>query len=184
MTSRFHFAHAFWFRVPLKLVVITMAAFALVSLAPAFTEGTASDRERALFGIGVALAFIVMGSVLLAAINESYIDLDDRALSVRFEGFFGLVVPLADVAEVRMVDPRPRWRYRLGLSSDFRERVCASHGGQIVELRLAAPVPAQLWPRRLAIRRLWLGVRDADAFIAELRRRSPAPRALALPASG
>jgi hypothetical protein len=167
--QRFHFADAFWFRVPAKVVVITVTAFALVTIWPALMEGTPDERERALFALAAVIFFVAVATTFAVAINDSYVDLHGRTLYVRFEAFFSAEVPLADIIAVREIDPRPRWRFRFGLSTDFRERICCSHGGRLVEVELRNAWRTRIWPRQIAVRRFWLAVREHEAFVAALR---------------
>lgn len=166
MVRRFYFAKAFWFRWPLRALVVAVTVFALLSLYPARLNGTANDHERAAFGFAVLGAFVVLATLVSVAIDESYVD--DTAVTVRFEAFFGMHIPLTDMAAVRRIDPRPRWRYRWGLSTDWDRRIACSHGGAIVEIEVLRPLEVQLWPRRVAVTRLWLAVAEPDAFIAML----------------
>jgi hypothetical protein len=122
-------------------------------------------------------AFIVAAAVVAAAVDDSCVELDGERLFVRFESFFAVDISLADIVAVRRIDPRPRWRYRFGLSTNFEDRICCSHGGPIIEIELARPYRARLWPRRIPITYLWLGLRDAGELLAALDR--PAPRDLA-----
>lgn len=170
MNQRFHFADAFWFRVPLKTVVVGLTVFAILSLYPALLHGTMEDRQRAIFGLMVVGAFVVMASVFTVAINDGHVTLDEDELHIRFEAFFNARVPLADVAAVREIDPRPRWRYRFGLSTDFGDRIGCSHGGKFVEIELSRPCATYLWPRRVAVRRFWIAVREHETLLATLRR--------------
>ena len=71
----------------------------------------------------------------------------------------------------------PRWRYRFGLSTDWRERVSCSHGGPMLCIELADARPLKLWPRSVQMRTLWLGVPDRDALIGELAPAMPARKA-------
>ncbi len=166
---RFHFADAFWFRVPAKIVVITVMAFALVTIWPALTEGTPDERQRALFGFATVIFFVAVATTFAVAINDSYVEVDDRMLLVRFEAFFTAEVPLADIVAVREIDPRPRWRFRFGLSTDFRERVCCSHGGRLIEVELRNAWRTRIWPRQIAVRRFWFAIREHHAFLEALR---------------
>ena len=166
--QRFHFADAFWFRVPAKIVVITVTAFALVTIWPALTEGTPYERERAMFALAAVIFFVGVATTFAVAINDSYVELDGRTLYVRFEAFFSAEVPLADIVAVREIDPRPHWRFRFGLSTDFRERICCSHGGRLVEVELRNAWRTRLWPRQIAVRRFWFAVREHRAFIEAL----------------
>lgn len=167
---RYHFRDAAWFRTPLKALMVGMAAFAALSLYPAFVQGTPDDHRRAIFGLTVLLAFLAMGCIVNVAMTEAHADIGDERLDVLFEGFFTIAVPLADIMDVREITPGPTWRFRWGLSTNFRDRVACSHGGQLVEIELATPIVTRLWPRRIAVRRLWLGVVEADEFAAHLRR--------------
>lgn len=176
--NRFQFADAIWFRVPAKVVVITVTAFALVTIWPALTEGTSDDRQRAVFALAAVILFVSIATTFAVAINDSYIEVDDRSLVIRFEAFFSAAVPLADIVAVRAIDPRPAWRFRFGLSTDFRERICCSHGGQIVEVELRRAWQTRVWPREIAVRRFWLAVHDHEEFIKELRERIPIAPAL------
>jgi hypothetical protein len=81
---------------------------------------------------------------------------------------------VSDIIVVRLVNPRPAWRFRFGLSTDFEGRICCSHGGQLVEIELARRWRTRLWPRHIGVSRFWLGVTDYGAFIEALRRVAPA----------
>jgi hypothetical protein len=168
MTMRFTFADAFWFRLPLRALMVVTAAFGLVALYPAISSGNSADAERAAFGLVVVIWFVVTGAVFAAAINDGYVELDGDWLNVRFEAFFNARFPLADVAAVREIDPRPRWRFRFGLSTNFRDRVSCSHGGRLLEVELSRPHRVRLWPRDVEVRRIWLAVREHDRLLAEL----------------
>jgi hypothetical protein len=170
MQRRFRFADAFWFRVPLKALVLCVAVFAFLSLYPALTGGTRQEHERALFGLTVLGGFMIAAAAFTVAINDSHVEIDDDFLYVRFEAFFSATIPIADIVAVRAIDPRPRWRYRFGLSTNVTDRVACSHGGPMVEIELARPQMTRLWPRVLRVSRFWLAVREHDAFAAELRR--------------
>ena len=169
METRFHFADAFWFRVPLKALVLGVAVFAFLSLYPALTGGSAQDHERALFGLTVLAGFMVSATVFTVAINDSHVEFDDEFLHVRFEAFFSATIPLADIVGVRVIDPRPRWRYRFGLATNFEDRISCSHGGTLVEIELSRPQMTRLWPRTLPVTRFWIAVREHEAFAAEMR---------------
>ena len=173
MPRRFPFKTADWFRLPLKALVIAVFVFAALSLYPGLTNGGAGDHERAIFGLTVLGGFVISAVVLWVAMDDSYVEVDAETLYVRFEAFFNLQIPIANIAGVETIDPHPHWRYRFGLSTNFEDRIACSHGGQLIELELATPVPARLWPRHIAIRRLWLAVSDHDAFFDELRRVAP-----------
>lgn len=165
---RFRFEDARWFRLPLRAVVITLFTFALLNLYPALTRGTPNDHERAVFGLTVLMAFTVLATVAAVAINDSYVEIEEETLFIRFEAFFNVRVPLADVLHVSFIDPKPAWRYRFGLSAD-RGRVACSHGGRMVQIELARPCGVKIWPRTHSVRRFWLGLTDPEAFLAELQ---------------
>jgi hypothetical protein len=169
MEKRFDFADAFWFRVPLKVVVLSVAVFAFLSLYPALTSGSARDHERALFGLTVLGGFMAAATVFTVAINDSHVAIGRDHVQVRFEAFFSARIPLADIVGVRTVDPRPRWRYRFGLATNFSDRISCSHGGSFVEIELARPQMTRLWPRVLPVTRFWIAVREHDEFLAMLR---------------
>lgn len=186
MPRQFHFADAFWFRVPLRVLVLTVAVFALVTLYPALDQGTFGDRQRAILGLAVVTVFVVLASVFAAAINDSVVELTQNSLYVRFESFFHAEVPLADITRVAYIDPHPAWRYRFGLSTNFEDRVSCSHGGRFIEIELARPWHTRLWPRDIGVTRFWLAVREHEALMSELRRAAPAafrPVAADLPAA-
>jgi hypothetical protein len=170
MKTRFEFADAFWFRLPLKALVLGVAVFAFLSLYPALTSGSTRDHERALFGLTVLAAFMVVGTVFTVAIDDSYVEIEDEFIQIRFEAFFSARIPLADIVGARTLDPRPRWRYRFGLATNFVDRISCSHGGTLVEVQLARPVMTRLWPRVLPVTRFWIGVRDHAALVAALER--------------
>lgn len=170
METRFHFADAFWFRVPLKALVLGVAVFAFLSLYPALTRGSAQEHERALFGLTVLGGFMVAAAVFTVAINDSHVEFDEAFLHVRFEAFFSATIPLADIISVRVIDPRPRWRYRFGLATNFEDRISCSHGGTMVEIELSRPQMTRLWPRVLPVTHFWIAVREHQAFAAELLR--------------
>ena len=165
---RFHFANAFWFRVPVKVLVLTVSVFGLLTLWPALSAGTEDEYQRAIFGLMVVIMFVTIASTFAVAINDSIVEVDDRTLYVRFEAFFEMEVPLADVVAARIIDPHPRWRYRFGLSTNFRDRIACSHGGRLVEVRLRKAWTTRLWPRRIEVSRLWLAVTEPDMLIAAL----------------
>jgi hypothetical protein len=169
METRFSFADAFWFRVPLKVLVLSVAVFAFLSLYPALTGGSAKDHERALFGLTVLGGFMLAATVFTVAINDSHVAIDAGHLRVRFEAFFSVDIPLAEIVAVRTVDPRPHWRYRFGLATNFTDRISCSHGGSFVEVELAQPQMTRLWPRVLPVTRFWIAVREHDEFLAALR---------------
>ena len=169
MRTRFDFAGAFWFRVPLKALVLCVAVFAFLSLYPALTGGTVKDHERALFGLTVLAAFMAAAAVFAVAINDSHVLIDDDYIHVRFEAFFHARIPIADIIGVRIVNPRPRWRYRFGLGTNFSGRISCSHGGTLVEIELARPQMTRLWPRSLPVTRFWIAVTNPEEFLGTLR---------------
>jgi hypothetical protein len=173
MPLRFRFADAYWFRVPLKVLVLTVTVFGLVSIAPSVTQGTVNDHQRAIFGLAVMLLFAATATTVAVAINDSAVEVDDHAVYIRFEAFFHAVLPMRDIVAIRYIDPKPAWRFRFGLSTNFIDRVSCSHGGRMIELELATPSQIQLWPRHLEITTFWLAVREHEAFIAEINRRAP-----------
>lgn len=177
MEKRYHFADAFWFRVPLKALVLAVAVFAFLSLYPGLLNGTRQDHERALFGLTVLGGFMVTATVFVVAINDSHVEVGDEAIHIHFEAFFVATIPIADIVAVRTVDPRPRWRYRFGLSTNFEDRIACSHGGRFVEIELARPQLTRLWPRRLPVTRFWIAVREHDEFINQLRAIAPSAAA-------
>ena len=174
MPKRFHFADAVWFRVPLRALVIAVAVFTLVSLYPALMNGSSADHEHAIFGLTVVATFVVAGTVFMVAVNDGYVDIDTETVSVRFEAFFTARFRLADIVRVTTIDPRPRWRYRFGLSTNFVDRVSCSHGGTLIEIELREPQRTRFWPRQLLVTRFWLAVREHDAFLDALRVGAPA----------
>ena len=174
MQTRFHFSGAHWFRVPLKVLVVAVTVFGMLSIWPALTDGNPVDDTRAIFAFCVMVFFMAAGITVAVALSESYVDLDQRALSIRFEAFFSSEIPLTDIVAVSPIDPRPRWRYRLGLSTDYVERISCSHGGPLIEIELAHARATRLWPRRsINARRFWLAVRDYDRFVLALERAAP-----------
>lgn len=183
MEQRFDFADAFWFRVPLRALVVSVAVFAFLSLYPALTSGTTSEHERALFGLTVLGGFIVAATVVSVAISDSHVVIHDEHLHVRFEAFFSARIPLEDIVAARQVDPQPRWRYRFGLATNFTDRISCSHGGTLVEIELARPQMTRLWPRVLPVTRFWIAVREHEELLATLQaiatRRTDHARAVA-----
>jgi hypothetical protein len=156
--------------VPLKVLVLTVTVLGLVSLWPALSNGSADDHQRALFGLLVVLMFMGVGTTVAVAISDSFVELDERTLFVRFEAFFSLEVPLSDVVAVRAIDPRPHWRFRFGLSTNYADRIACSHGGPMVEIELAHPRIIRLWPREIHAHRIWLGVNEHARFLEALDR--------------
>ena len=173
MRTHFHFADAFWFRWPLKTVVVTLAVFAILSLYPAVGHGTSQDQQRAIFGFTVLSAFIVMASIFAVAINDGHLSIEDDEVHIHFEAFFNARFPIADIAAVREIDPRGQWRYRFGLSTNFEDRVGCSHGGRLVEIELVRPCFTRLWPRTIGVRRFWVAVREHDDLLVTLVRLAP-----------
>jgi len=167
---RFEFADAFWFRFVLRAIVISLTVFAILSLYPAVVHGTSQDQQRAIFGLTVLAAFIVTASVFAVAVNDGHVTIVAGEVQIRFEAFFTARFPLADVTAVRQIDPRPRWRYRFGLSTNLDDRLGCSHGGRFVEIELARPCVVRVWPRTIMVRRYWLAVREHDELLAALRR--------------
>ncbi len=169
MTKRFLFHDAFWFRVPLKTVVVGLCVFGILTLWPAFWRNDAHDQARAAFGLVIMVAFALLASIFTVAVNDGYVEIDDDELVIRFEAFFNARVALTDIVTVGRVDPRPQWRYRFGLSTNFVDRISCSHGGALVEIELAQACVTKLWPRHIPVRRFWLGLREPETFIANLR---------------
>lgn len=168
MARRFDFADAWWFRMPLRALVLAVCVFTLVSLEPALLDRASPDHLRALFAIGV-LGFFILGAVVfMVSLSDSYVEIEDGVVTVRFETFFHVDFPLADVVAATPIDPRPRWRYRWGLATNFRDRVSCSHGGQLVEVQLARPCVVKLWPRTLHVTRFWLAAKDDRGLVDAL----------------
>jgi hypothetical protein len=168
-TQSFHFADAYWFRLPLRTVVIGLAVFALMWLYPAFDAKSIADQGRFAFALGTLVWFIGIASIFIVSMNDSHIEISDGAVEVTFESFFHVRIPLDAIASVELIDPPRRWRYRFGLSTNREDRISCSHGGPLIEMVLAQPLPTKMWPRQIAVRRFWLGVREHDAFLAALR---------------
>ena len=171
VTHRFYFADAFWFRLALRTIVVSLTVFAILTLYPAVGHGTTQDQQRAIFGFVVLAAFIVTASVFMVAVNDGHVTIEDGEMRIHFEAFFNARFPLDDISAVREIDPRPRWRYRFGLSTNFTDRIGCSHGGTLVEIELVRPCATRLWPRTIAVRRFWLAVREHDELIEALRGR-------------
>jgi len=155
MPRRFEFRNAYWFRAPLRLIVVAVSVFALMSLYPALSDVANPDHGRAILAIAVLGAFALVAAYFMVAMNDGYVEVGDEAVTVRFESFFEVRISLADIVSVTMVDPRPRFRYLWGLSTNFRDRVACSHGGRLVQLDLARPCRTRLWPRTLYVTRFW-----------------------------
>ena len=171
--QRFQFADAYWFRLPLRTVVIGLAVFALMWLYPAFDAKSIADQGRFAFALGTLVWFIGIASIFIVSINESYVEIGDDAIEVTFESFFHARIPLDEIASVGFITPQRQWRYRFGLSTNREDRISCSHGGPLIEIVLAQPQPTKLWPRQIPVRRFWLGVRERDEFLAALRRAAP-----------
>lgn len=161
MPRRFECTAALWFRVPLRALTLVVAALGLFVVAPSL----AHDGERALAGLAVVAMFVVASSVATAAVADSYAEVDGTTLFVRFESMFTASYPLCDVAAVRRINPPRRWRHSLGLSTDWHERIVLSHGGPLVEIEFALPQCTRLVRRTVPVRRIWIAVRESDAFI-------------------
>lgn len=164
----FEFHNAWWFRRPLRIVTVLVSAFALVALHRALLDASDPDHNRAFAGLAVIVAFLLLSVWFSASINDGLVEIADGRLHVRFESYFNANFPLGDIAAVRRIDPQPKWRYSMGLSTDWKERISCSHGGDMVEIEFAHPHELRIWPRTIWVRRLWLAVTDADAFIAAL----------------
>ncbi len=171
MVRRFNFTDATWFSTPLKILMVATSVFAMLALYPAFGQGTASDQHRAIFGLAIMLGFVAIGCVVSVAMRDGCVTLTGDAVLVRFEAFFSMRIPLSNIVSVSKLDEQPRWRYRFGLSTNFRDRIVCSHGGQLVELELADVMQAKVGFRTIGLRRLWLAVEDDGAFLEALRAR-------------
>lgn len=169
VTRRFHFADAYWFRLPLRATVISLAVFALMWLYPAFGAASFADQGRLALALGMLVWFMGLASIFIVSVNDSYVDIGNESIEVTFESFFRARLPLDGIVSVALISPRPRWRYRFGLSTNFKDRISCSHGGQLIEIVMARPQTTKLWPRRIAATRFWLGVRESDEFLAALR---------------
>jgi hypothetical protein len=168
--ARFSFADAYWFRVPLKVLVLTVTVFGLVSIWPALSG---APDANSIFALLIVLLFMGAGVTVAVAISDSYIELDAESLFIRFEAFFSAEFAVADIVAVRPIDPRPSWRYRFGLSTNFVDRISCSHGGPLVEIELARAWQTRVWPRNLHVRRFWLAPREYDRFILALHELAP-----------
>lgn len=172
---RFDFATAFWFRVPLKVLVLSVMVFAFLSLVPAVVDGSPDDARRAIFGFTVVAMFAAVASTFAVAINDSFVEVDAHSVYVRFEAFFTMEFPIRDIERVAFIEPHPRWRYRFGLSTNMTDRISCSHGGRFIEITLARPWRTRLWPRDINVRRVWLAVPDADGLFDALTRAASRP---------
>lgn len=177
MRSRFDFADAWWFSGPLRALTIAVIVFTLLSLTPALTDGSNPDHVRALLGIGVLAAFVVGAALFVVSVSDSYIEIAPDTIEVRFESFFNVRIPVEDIADVRLLDPQPRFRFRWGLATNFRDRISCSHGGRLIALTMSEPVTVRLWPRTLLVTRFWLAVPDDQALLAAIQRARVAPTA-------
>jgi hypothetical protein len=149
-------------------VVLGVTVFTLISLEPALVDRGSPDHLRALFGIAV-LGFFMLGTVVyMVSLGDSYVEINGGTVTVRFEAFFHVEFPIMDVVHVTTIDPKPHWRYRWGLATNFHNRVSCSHGGQLVELELARPCVVKLWPRTLQVTHFWLATKDYRRLIAAL----------------
>jgi hypothetical protein len=157
---RFEFYDAVWFRVPLRVVMLTVSVFALLSLSPALADTQSPDHVRAIVAMALLAAFVLGGVVFTVSISDGGVEVNGEGVTVRFESFFRAVIPIENIVAVRCISPRPGWRYRWGLSTNWLDRISCSHGGQMVEIVLARPHVVRLWPRRVEVTRLWLAVRD------------------------
>jgi hypothetical protein len=155
----------------MKALLLIVAVFGLLACEPALSSGFAQDRERAIFSLAFMLLFLAVGVTFSVAINDSYVEPLGERLQVRFEALFHVEISLDDVASVQRIDPASAWLYRFGLSTDWAGRVCCSHGGPLLELRLRRAAEIRLWPRTVRIERLWLGVQEQEAFINAIQRR-------------
>lgn len=174
MPLRFECTPALWFRVPLRALTLAVAALGLFAIAPSLADAAA--RDRAIAGLAVVALFVVASCIVTAAVADSYAEVDGDTLVVRFESVFNAAYPLADIAAVRRIDSPPGWRHALGLSTDWRERIILSHGGPLVEIEFGRPQPTRLLRRRVELRRIWLAVRDPDAFVEAVTRAARASR--------
>lgn len=172
--ERFGFADAWWFSGPLRALTIVVIVFTLLSLTPALTDGTNPDHVRAIVGIGVLALFVLGAAIFVVSVADSYVEVDDDAISVRFESFFRVRIPLADVGAVRVMEAHPRWRFRWGLATNFRDRISCSHGGRLVEIEMATPLAVRLWPRTLMVERFWLGVPEHAGLVRAIEGRMAA----------
>lgn len=174
--ARFEFHDAVWFRAPLRAVMLAVSVFALLSLSPALADTDSPDHVRALVGMGVLAAFVLGGVIFTVLISDGGVEINSGRLSVRFESFFYAAIPIEDIVAVTRISPRPSWRYRWGLSTNWHDRISCSHGGQIVEIALARPYVARLWLRTIEVTRLWLAVREHERFILAIERSIIGPR--------
>jgi hypothetical protein len=168
MSQYFEFADAWWFRGPLRLVTLAVAVFGLLSLYPALVDSSNPDHLRAIWGFAVLGVFVFGAVMFMVSISDCYVELDDAHVSIRFESFFNARFPIDDIDAVRAIEPRPGWRYRWGLSTNWRDRISCSHGGQLVEIELSSPQEIKLWPRTLQITRFWVAVRGHEGFVLAL----------------
>ena len=168
MTTHFEFADAWWFRGPLRLVTLAVMVFSLLSLYPALLDRANPDHYRAIWGIVVLSVFVFGAVAFITSINDSYVDIEDGVVTLRFESFFGTRFSVDQISSVTVINPKPRWRYRWGLATNWRDRISCSHGGQMVEIELSQPHEIKLWPRTMHISRFWLAPRDHVVFVAAI----------------
>lgn len=176
----FEFHDAWWFRRPLRVVTVLVTAFALVALHRALLDAGDPDHYRAFSGLGVIGAFVLMSVWFSASINDGFVEIADGRLHVQFESYFNTNFPLGDIIAVRPVWPEPRWRYSMGLSTDWRERISCSHGGEMIEIEFGHSHELRIWPRTIHVRRLWLAVTDAHGLVSALSQTLPRELTLAL----
>jgi hypothetical protein len=170
MVEHFEFADAWWFRGPLRLVTLAVIVFSLLSLYPALIDRANPDHVRAIWGMAVLGVFVLGAVAFMASISDSYIEIEDGILTIRFESFFGARIPVEHITSVSPLASQPRWSHRWGLSTNWRDRIACSHGGKIIEIELSVPYEVKLWPRAVHVTRFWLAPRDYGAFLTALER--------------
>jgi hypothetical protein len=168
---RFEFAEAWWFSRPLRALTIGVIVLTLLSLTPALTDGSNPDHVRAILGIGVLSLFVAGAASFVVSVGDSHVEIHDDTIDVRFESFFRVRIPVAQVGAVRVRPTQSRWRLRWGLATNFRDRISCSHGGTMVEIEMAEPLEVRLWPRTLQVRRFWVAVKDHDGLVSVLNDR-------------
>ena len=107
----FEFHNAWWFRRPLRVLTVLVSAFALVALHRALLDASDPDHYRAIGGLAVIAAFLLMSVWFSASINDGLVEIAHGRLHVRFESYFNANFPLGDIAVVRRIEPEPKWRY-------------------------------------------------------------------------
>ena len=128
------------------MLTIAVIVFTLLSLAPALTDGTNPDHIRALFGIGGACGVCCRRGFVRVAVGDSYVEVTDDAIFVRFESFFNMAHPRLRTSWTcgRSV-PQPRFRLSLGAGDELsrphlvfarREDDCDHDGGTGPTVRL------------------------------------------------